>query len=292
MTKSLVTGGAGFIGTNLVKRLLSNGHKVVSLDNYSTGKKENEVRHPNVKYLDIDLSKDINFDSIVNNVGTIFHLGALARIQPSLTDPINHIKNNFLSTLTILDYARDKELPVVYAGSSSFHHGLYESPYAWSKWSGEELCKLYSNVYNLKTSVCRFYNVYGPHQLDEGDYSTVVGIFQRQYNAKEPLTITGDGQQRRDFTHVEDIIDGLVKCAGGDFKSEVFELGTGINYSINELADLFGKNYPKKYLPSRKGEYDVTLADYSKAKEKLNWKPIKKLDDYIKNFLDEQNRKN
>ena len=283
--KVIVTGGTGFVGTNLVKRLLLDGHKVISLDNYSTGKTTNEVEHKRVQYFDVELSEVRDYDTIVDDVDVIFHIGALARIQPSLTDPLPHIKNNFISTLNILDYARVKNIPVVYAGSSSFHHGLYESPYAWSKWSGEELCKLYSNVYDLKTSICRFYNVYGPHQLEDGDYSTVIGIFERQYRNGETLTITADGQQRRDFTHVEDIVDGLVRCASGDFKAEFFELGTGTNYSINEVADLFGKDYPKKYLPARRGEYDVTLADYSKAELKLGWKPTKNLEEYIKGVL-------
>tara|TARA_R100001463_G_scaffold21014_2_gene50842 strand:+ start:1659 stop:2507 length:849 start_codon:yes stop_codon:yes gene_type:complete len=281
--KTIVTGGAGFVGTNLVKRLLKDGHEVVSLDNYSTGKKENEQE--GCRYFDVDLSKVSNYDEFINSVDVIFHIGALARIQPSLTDPSPHVQNNFISTLNVLEYARVKNIPVVYAGSSSFHHGLYESPYAWSKWSGEELCKLYSNVYDLKTAICRFYNVYGPYQLEDGDYSTILGIFERQHRNGEPLTITADGQQRRDFTHVEDIVDGLVRCAGGNFKAEFFELGTGVNYSINEVAELFGEDYPKKYIPARKGEYDVTLADYSKAELKLGWKPTKKLEEYIKGVV-------
>jgi len=281
--RAIVTGGAGFVGTNLVKRLLKDGHEVVSLDNYSTGKKENEQE--GCRYFDVDLSKVSNYDEFISSVDVIFHIGALARIQPSLTDPSPHVQNNFISTLNVLEYARVKNIPVVYAGSSSFHHGLYESPYAWSKWSGEELCKLYSNVYDLKTAICRFYNVYGSYQLEDGDYSTILGIFERQYRNGEPLTITADGQQRRDFTHVEDIVDGLVRCAGGNFKAEFFELGTGVNYSINEVAELFGEDYPKKYIPARKGEYDVTLADYSKAELKLGWKPTKKLEEYIKGVV-------
>ena len=281
--RAIVTGGAGFVGTNLVKRLLKDGHEVVSLDNYSTGKKENEQE--GCRYFDVDLSKVSNYDEFISSVDVIFHIGALARIQPSLTDPSPHVQNNFISTLNVLEYARVKNIPVVYAGSSSFHHGLYESPYAWSKWSGEELCKLYSNVYDLKTAICRFYNVYGSYQLEDGDYSTILGIFERQHRNGEPLTITADGQQRRDFTHVEDIVDGLVRCAGGNFKAEFFELGTGVNYSINEVAELFGEDYPKKYIPARKGEYDVTLADYSKAELKLGWKPTKKLEEYIKGVV-------
>ena len=122
---------------------------------------------------------------------------------------------------------------------------MYSSPYAWSKWSGEELCKLYSTVYDLNTSICRFYNVYGPHQIEDGTYATVLGIFEKQYREGKPLTITADGQQRRDFTHVEDIVDGLVKCSEHEFRAQFFELGSGVNFSLNEVADMFGKDYPR-----------------------------------------------
>tara|TARA_B100002019_G_C21264099_1_gene598418 strand:- start:1529 stop:2401 length:873 start_codon:yes stop_codon:yes gene_type:complete len=287
---TLVTGGAGFVGTNLVIRLLNDGHNVISIDNYSTGLEENH--QDGCRYINADLSEMIPKHNSwgqekfqLENIDVIFHIGALARIQPSLVDPLPHIKNNFMSTLNVLEYARVKGIPVVYAGSSSFHHGLYESPYAWSKWSGEELCKLYSNVYDMNTSICRFYNVYGKYQIEDGAYSTVIGIFERQFRNNEPLTITADGQQRRDFTHVDDIVDGLVRCSQHNLKAEFFELGSGVNYSINELADLFGKDYPKKYIPARKGEYDKTLCDYSKAEFKLGWKPKHDLEDYIKEVL-------
>ena len=287
---TLVTGGAGFVGTNLVMRLLNDGHNVISIDNYSTGLEENH--QDGCRYINADLSEMIPKHNSwgqekfqLENIDVIFHMGALARIQPSLVDPLPHIKNNFMSTLNVLEYARVKGIPVVYAGSSSFHHGLYESPYAWSKWSGEELCKLYSNVYDMNTSICRFYNVYGKYQIEDGAYSTVIGIFERQFRNNEPLTITADGQQRRDFTHVDDIVDGLVRCSQHNLKAEFFELGSGVNYSINELADLFGKDYPRKYIPARKGEYDKTLCDYSKAEFKLGWKPKHDLEDYIKEVL-------
>jgi UDP-glucose 4-epimerase len=278
--KVLVTGGAGFVGTNLVKRLLADGHKVVSLDNYSTGKKENEQE--GCEYFDVELCGVKDYSFFMDKPDVIFHLAALARIQPSLKDPEPHIKNNFLSTVNILEFARENSIPVVYAGSSSYHHGLYSSPYAWSKWSGEELCKLYSSVYDVSTSICRFYNVYGPYQLEDGDYSTVLGIFEKQYRNGEPLTITADGKQRRDFTHVEDIVDGLVRCSQHNFKAQFFELGSGVNYSINEVADMFGKDYPREYISARKGEYDRTLCDYSVAELKLGWKPKHSLENYMK----------
>jgi len=283
--KALVTGGAGFIGTNLIKRLLKDGDKVISLDNYSSGFKENEVDGCN--YIDINLCQigELEFAE-ENRPDVIFHMAALARIQPSLKNPHITLYNNFLSTLNILEHARQTNIKVVYAGSSSVHHGLYESPYAWSKFSGEELCKLYNNVYGMDISICRFYNVYGPHQIEDGTYPTLMGIFERQYRNNEPLTITGTGEQRRDFTHVEDIVDGIVRSSEEYFKKcEIFELGRGVNFSINEIADMFGEDYSREYISKRDGEYDVTLADYSHAQELLNWKPTRNIEDYINKII-------
>ena len=277
MKKILVTGGVGFIGTNLIKRLLSEGHEVISVDNYSTGKKENEQE--GCVYHDLDINdRELNF-----NVDVIFHIAALARIQPSLIRPQETIEANVNGTLNVLELARKNNTPVIFAGSSSFHHGLYGSSYAWSKHAGEQLCKLYSEVYGLNTSICRFYNVYGPHQLEDGEYSTVLGIFERQYRNDEPLTITGKGEQRRDFTHVDDIVDGLYRCMDRDLKAEIFELGRGVNYSINEIVDMFGAE--RKYIPARSGEYDVTLCTDTKAHEMLGWTPTRNLEDYIKSVI-------
>jgi UDP-glucose 4-epimerase len=307
--KALVTGGAGFIGTNLIKRLLKDGHEVVSVDNYSTGKKENHQE--GCQYHDFDLSSSHTLGIYVDHgsyprwrddeYDVIFHMAALARIQPSIKNPHKTLFNNFVSTLNILDYVRRKnekerwanKIKVVYAGSSSVHHGLYGSPYAWSKFSGEDLCKLYSNVYDMGISICRFYNVYGPHQITGGTYATMLGIFEQQYRKGKPLTITGSGEQRRDFTHVDDIVDGLVKCGDGLLdegnsvvSGEIFELGRGVNYSVNEVVDMFGKDYPREYIPKREGEYDVTLADYSHANDLLNWKPTRNIEDYIQAFVE------
>ena len=282
--KMLVTGGAGFVGTNLIKRLLKDGHRVVSLDNYSTGKKENEQK--GCQYFDVDLSDTKEYTFFMDKPDVIFHIAALARIQPSLKNPYKSIFNNFVSSLNVFEYARQNNTKVVYAGSSTFHHGLYSSPYAWSKYSGEELCKLYSSVYDLSTAICRFYNVYGPYQLEDGEYSTVLGIFEKQYREGKPFTITADGEQRRDFTYIDDIVDGLVKCSEHNFKAEFFELGKGVNYSINEIVDMFGKDCPREYIPARKGEYDVTLADYSKAKLKLGWEPKGDIIQYIKSITE------
>jgi len=294
--RTVVTGGAGFVGTNLIKRLLKDGHDVVSVDNYSTGFKENHQE--GCQYYNFDISeRDVPYSRMywpkstkaIDEVGypdVIFHMAALARIQPSLKNPHKTILNNFVSTLNILEYARQNDIRFVYAGSSSFHHGLYESPYAWSKFSGEDLCKLYSNVYDMDTAICRFYNVYGPHQIEDGTYCTLMGIFEKQYREGKPLTIVGTGEQRRDFTHVDDIVEGLIKCSEQPLRGEIFELGSGKNYSINEVANMFGEDYPWEYIDQRLGEYDVTLADYTLAKKTLKWKPHLNLPDYIKKIVE------
>ena len=270
--KVLVTGGAGFVGTNLIKRLLSDGHEVVSLDNYSTGLKENEQE--GCVYHDIDISKtSLNYLSWINP-DIIYHLAARARIQPSMDNPHKTFKSNVKGTENVLEYARIEDIPVVYAGSSSVHGDVHANPYTFSKWQGEEMCKLYTKVFNLPTVICRFYNVYGEHQLTDGDYCCVLGIFERQYKSYEPLTITGDGEQRRDFTYVGDIVDGLIRCGENinEIGGEEFELGNGENYSINEVADAFG-DYMREYIDERPGEMRETLNTDNKAQDILGWTP-------------------
>ena len=282
--KVLVTGGVGFIGTNLIKELLKDENELVSIDNYSTGLKENEI--DGCKYYNVNICNYKSFDQYIDDVDLVFHLAALPRIQPSFKNPLTTFKTNVEGTINLLDWCKEKNVPLVYAGSSSTHGGVYKNPYTFTKWQGEELCKLYSKVYSLQTAICRFYNVYGPHQLTEGEYCTVIGIFERQKNNDEVLTITGDGQQRRDFTHVDDIVDGLIKC-GLDLinennsvaNGETFELGRGINYSINEVANMFGGE--KTYIDQKKGEVRDTLCVDLKAKELLNWNPKRNLEDYI-----------
>ena len=286
--RALVTGGAGFVGTNLVNRLVDDGHEVIVFDNLSTGMAENINKKS--KFFMVDISKSEVFETdtmnnVVNGIDVIFHLAALARIQPSIKEPLPSIQTNFNGTLNILECARKHKIPVIYAGSSSYHHGLYGSPYAWSKYGGEELCKLYSEVYDLNTTICRFYNVYGKYHIRTGTYATVLGIFEQQYLDNNPLTITGDGEQRRDFTHINDIVNGLIKCIGKEHKAEIFELGSGTNYSINQVAKMFGCK--TKYIPARAGEYDRTLCDYSKAREQIDYNPKGNLEKYIRQWLED-----
>ncbi len=296
--KIIVMGGAGFVGTNLIKRLLKDGHEVSSVDNYSTGFKENH--QDGCTYYEHDLSSKHTLGIYVdhetypswrdNEFDLIFNVAALARIQPSLSDPVKAISNNFNSALHVLEWARKNNTPVTFSGSSTLHHGLWGSPYAWSKYAGEQLCELYNKVYDLPTAICRFYNVYGEYQLEDGAYATVVGIFEKQYRNGKPLTVTGDGEQRRDFTHIDDIVDGLVRCGLNlltDAKvsnGQAYELGRGKNYSINEITEMFGQT-EVEYIPARKGEYPFTLADYTKANEELGWKPSLDIKDYISKII-------
>ena len=289
----LVTGGAGFVGTNLIKRLLSEGHEVISVDNYSTGKYKNQQK--GCDYYRRDLSDsywwsltstdmcEVTCDCQIEPVDIIYHLAARARIVPSFEDPISTFKSNALATQNVLEWARKHNTPVIYAGTSSIHGDKYSNPYTFTKHQGEELINLYGKTFNLPTVICRFYNVYGPHQLTEGDYCCVLGIFERQFIKGEPLTITGDGEQRRDFTHVDDIVDGLIRCGDSidEVSGEVFELGRGKNYSINEIANGF-ENYPTKYIDARPGEIKITLNKDTKAQKILGWKPKKDIINYIK----------
>ena len=270
--RTLVTGGAGFVGTNLVKRLLQDGHDVVSIDNYSTGKKENHQEGCN--YWNFDLSDRRNAVLERDEYDVIFHLAALPRIVPSFKDPVATFTSGPVATINVLDRAKKNKIPVIYAGSSSCTGDVYANPYTFSKWQNEELCNLYSKLFDVPTTICRFYNVYGEYQTNEGAYCNVLGIFERKYSKGKPLTITGDGEQRRDFTYVGDIVDGLIRASQykSDSLSEEFELGNGKNYSINELAEAFG-DCPKEYVDARPGEMRVTLNTDARAEDLLGWKP-------------------
>ena len=286
----LVTGGVGFVGSNLIEKLHKQGHEVISVDNYSTGKKENE--HSFCEYHNVDLQEHPLEYVKMEKPDIIYHLAAKARILPSIQNPLHTMKNNVDSMIHVLDYARSKNVPVVYAGSSSVVGDIYSNPYTLSKFYGEELCKMYSEVYKTPISICRFYNVYGKYQLTEGAYCTLIGIFERLYNNNQPLTITGDGEQRRDFTHVDDIVDGLIRCGKGLNSSgdrlvimgKTFELGRGKNYSVNEIADTFG-DYPREYIDERPGEMRETLNTDTMAEDMLGWNPKGDVIDYIKNNI-------
>ena len=281
----LVTGGAGFIGTNLIKELVKDGlHNVVSIDNYSTGKEENEQE--GCVYHNVDIRDAVDFDFFMDSPDVIYHLAALPRIQPSFEFPALTMEIGMLGTMNILEWARNKECKVIYAGSSSVHSGHYSNPYTFSKVMGDELCMFYKQTFGVDTKICRFYNVYGPHQLTEGEYCTVIGVFEKQYKEGVELTITGDGFQRRDFTHVDDIVEGLILTSESEeFDLDIVELGRGHNHSINELAEMFGCGFT--YIPKRPGEAEVTLCDTSVAKKDIGYNPKVNLKDYITGVISE-----
>ena len=274
----VVTGGAGFVGTNLVKRLIKDGHDVVSVDNYSTGSKLNHQK--GCFYLTHDITKITDYSFLKPDI--IFHMAAIARIQPSFEDPLNYFETNATGTLKIAQYCAKNNVPLIYAGSSSHHSGKFKNPYTFSKDIGEEITELFNQHFGLKSSIARFYNVYGPHQLTEGGYATLIGRWLNNIEHGHECEIYGDGSKRRDFTHVDDIVDGLIKIMLNQSFGHVFEFGRGKNYSVNEVADMF--NIKPKYTDDKPGEAQETLADYSLAKEKLNWEPKKNLKDYIDNL--------
>jgi len=295
MNKILVTGGCGFVGSHLVDKLVKMGYHVLVIDDLSAGKKEYCNSHAEYIFGDFkDVLSSAAAASVIKdkmgaNIDIIFHLAAQARIQPSFECAAYTYENNSFGTMTVCEYARKNKCKVVYAGSSSFYGGTYLNPYTFSKWQGEEICKMYSKVFEVPTVIARFFNVYGTRNPLIGQYTPVIGLFEQQTINGEPLTIVGDGEQRRDFTHVDDICRGLIALSKEKWVGDVFNLGTGTNYSIKEVADLFGGQ--KKYLPSRTGESQETLADISKTMEKTNWNPQVRLTDYIKMFLDENKRR-
>jgi UDP-glucose 4-epimerase len=275
----IVTGGAGFIGTNLIKRLVNENHCVTSIDNYHTGTRDNHVDQ--VTYLDMDIRNINDYSWLEPDV--IFHLAAIARIQPSFEKPKEYFFTNANGTLNIIDYCSKNNIPLVYAGSSSHHNGKFKNPYTFSKDIGEEIIQLYQTHYNLKACIVRFYNVYGPHQLTEGGYTTLIGKWLNNIEKGIECEIYGDGEQRRDFTHVDDIIDALIKIMDQQAYNYIFELGRGKNYSVNEVAKMLNLN--PIYKPSKKGEAQITLNTNNLAKEILGWESKIDLESYLSQYL-------
>lgn len=277
--KILVTGGVGFIGTALIKKLLNDGYNVHSLDNYEVGLKENEVEGCNYHVGDIE-----NIHLMDKDFDLIFHLAALSRIQPSFNNPTETFRVNTIGTQDVCEFARLSGAKVIYAGSSSRWHNPYQSPYAACKHMGEEACKMYKKTYGVNIEIVRFYNVYGPGEIVDGDWAAVVGKWRRQVKNGEPITIVGDGEQRRDFTHIDDIIEGLWKIGVKDIKHEdAWELGTGMNYSINEVYNWFKERFEVESItiPDQSGNYRETIRENDDSLKKLNWKPTDQLKNYI-----------
>lgn len=292
---AVVTGSAGFIGYNLCRDLLTDGWQVTGIDNYSTGSDQNTedliyVFPDTFKFVFGDIRSEPVLREAIKPDVTVFHLAALARIQPSFDDPIGTNDVNVNGTLNLLKICAEVGVrKFVFAGSSSIY-GTAEiptredapknpqSPYALQKLISEQYIDLFGKYYGLNWSICRFFNVYGDRQILEGAYAAVVGIFLKQRAEGKPLTITGDGHRRRDFTHVNDITKGLM-IAADQPSGLVVNLGNGKNISIKELADLISPN--QTFIADRQGEAEATLADNTLAKS-LGWSPLWTVERYIK----------
>lgn len=275
----IVTGGAGFIGTNLCKKLIELDHKVISIDNYNTGKLENHIE--GVKYLNMDIRNIYDYNWLQPDM--IFHMAAIARIQPSFDNPKEYFTTNANGTLHIVNYCAQNNIPLIYAGSSSHHSGKFKNPYTFSKDIGEEIIQLYQEHYDLKASIVRFYNVYGPYQLTEGGYTTLIGKWLNNIENGIECEIYGDGKQRRDFTHVDDVINALMLIQEKQAYGHNFELGRGKNYSVNEVAQILGIN--PIYKPAKPGEAKNTLNTDRLAIDMLGWEPKINLEDYLSTYL-------
>lgn len=299
----LVTGGAGFIGSNLVSRLLNDGHEVVVIDNESSDAHEQfywDDRAENYKY---DIADYDSIFPLFKDVDVVFHVAAQARIQLCINDPTTAAKTNMLGTCCVLQAAKENGVKRLIYSSTSSAYGLANdpplvetmpndclNPYSVSKVSGEELCKMYTDLFNFETVIFRYFNVYGERQPIKGQYAPVIGIFQRQLDAGIPMTVVGDGLQTRDYTHVSDVVEANIAAANTENENaigEIFNVGYGENYSVMDLVRMIGNSdSPKEfedfvYIPQRPGEARHTLSDTTKSYQMLDWDAKVELEDWI-----------
>ena len=283
--KSIVTGGAGFVGSHLVNKLLDMNHKIIVLDNFSTGRREN-LSHikKKIKLINCDISKKGNWTRNFKNADWVFHFAGLADIIPSIQNPEEYFKSNVNGTLNVLQACRKSKLKkFIYAASSSCY-GIPKKyptpetseikpqyPYALTKLLGEKLVMHWQKVYKLKAISLRFFNLYGTRSRTDGTYGAMFGVFLAQKLAGLPFTIVGNGNQKRDFTYISDAIDVIIKAAKSNLSGEIFNVGSGKTVSVNHVVKLLGGK--KTYIPKRPGEPICTFADIKKINKYLNWSP-------------------
>jgi UDP-glucose 4-epimerase len=296
--KSIVTGGAGFIGSHLVDKLIELGHEVVVIDNESSEVHDHFYYNDSATYYKIDIADYCGIRPLFEGVDFVFHLAAESRIQPAINNPLLCFQTNAYGTGVILQCAREAKVKKVIYSSTSSAYGLKNqiplsetmpddclNPYSVAKVAGEKMCKMYTDLFGLPTIIFRYFNVYGPREPLKGSYAPVVGLFLRQNKAGETMTIVGDGTQRRDFTHVCDVVDANVRAMNyeGQLHGTVFNVGTGKNNSVLELAKMIGDNI--EFIPPRPAESKETLADNSKIRTEFGWQPTQNIEDYIKESL-------
>ena len=294
--KFLVTGGAGFIGSHLVDRLLTDGHEVTVLDNLISGKLENlNSVIDQINFVNCDI-RSKNIEDFFRSVDVVFHLAALADIVPSITAPYEYMDVNVMGTTSVLEASRTAGVKrFIYAASSSCYGipDIYPTPentppnpkypYALSKYLGEQAVLHWLELYRLPGLSLRFFNVYGPRARTSGNYGAVLGVFLGQKRAGLPLTIVGDGTQVRDFTYVSDIVNALIAAGESKESGYAINIGTSMPTSVNRLADLIGGD--KVHSPKRPGEPDQTNASNLLAQRKLNWKPSISIEDGVEEVL-------
>jgi len=296
--KSLVTGGAGFIGSNLVDQLILKGHKVIVLDNFSTGRKSNlaHQKKKNLKIINIDISNNKSLGKYFKGVNYVFHLAGLADIVPSIENPDKYFNSNVIGTLNIIQAAKKIKIKkFIYAASASCY-GIPKKyptnekskidpqyPYALSKFLGEQLVLHWAKIYKMPNVSMRFFNAYGPRSRTTGAYGAVFGVFLAQKLAKKPLTIVGDGKQTRDFIHVYDLVDAIIKATKKGKSTEIYNVGSGKETSVNLIANIIGGK--KIHVSKRPGEPDRSMADITKIKKHFNWKPKISINKGIKILL-------
>lgn len=299
MIRSLVTGGAGFIGSNLVDKLLELGHDVTVIDNEASEAHEQFYWNVNANNYKLDIRDYKNTRPLYDGIDYVFHIAAESRIQPAIENPIEAININSVGTVTVLQCAREAGVKRVMYSSTSSAYGRNPipnietqpddclNPYSVSKVNGEKLCKMYTDLFGLPTIIFRYFNVYGEHQPTKGQYAPVIGLFIKLMKNNESLTIVGDGNQRRDFTHVSDVVNANILAAttelDRDAFGQVYNVGNGINYSVNEIASMISKN--TTYIPPRIGESRETLSNTNKIKSTINWEPLVNLPDWIKSNI-------